>query len=110
MPYTRYQRPTNSSYKNHPKMVPNTKYQIPNVECHVKYQVLKGEVLVQVLLLLRSSTHTPGIAGLSCFFSKQLTRNVQNYVSAFPEFVIHEDVRQEVEDHCYLDQLKVEVV
>ena len=55
-------------------------------------------------------THTPGSAGLFCFFLKQLTRKVQNYVSVLPEFAIHEGVGQEVEDHCYLGQLMVEAV
>ena len=61
-----------------------SKYQIPNTKSRIPCQIsLTDEVLVQVLLLLRSSTHThthtPGIAGLFCFFSRQLTRNVQSF-------------------------------
>ena len=70
---------------------------------------LNGEVLVQVLLLLRSSTHTPGIAGL--FFllaARKLTKRRQNYGSAFPESEIHEGAVLVVDCHEGLDQILVE--
>ena len=70
-------------------------------------------MLVQVLLLLRSSTHThtPGNAGLFYSFSgKQLTKKIQSHVSVFPEFVVHGYVGQEIEGQGVLGQLRVVVV
>ena len=68
-------------------------------------------MLVQVLLLLRSSTHTPGNAGLFYSFSgKQLTKKIQSHVSVFPEFVVHGDVGQEVEGQDVLGPLRFLVV
>ena len=72
-------------------------------------------MLVQVLLLLRSSTHThtPGSAGLFYSFSfsgKQLTKKIQSHVSVFPEFVVHGYVGQEIEGQGVLVQLRVVVV
>ena len=68
-------------------------------------------MLVQVLLLLRSSTHTPGNAGLFYSFScKQLTKKIQSHVSVFPEFVVHGYVGQEIEGQGVHDQNRVVVV
>ena len=71
-------------------------------------------MLVQVLLLLRSSTHTHThtrhCRAILFLFWKELTRNVRSHVSVFPEFVVHEAVGQEVEDHGSLDQEWVLVV
>ena len=61
------------------------------------YAAVEG--VVQVLLLLRSSTHThtPGNAGL--FFSEgKLIKKLRSCDSVFPGSEIHEVVKQEVED------------
>ena len=68
-------------------------------------------ILVQVLLLLRSSTHTPGNAGLFYSFSgKRLTKKIQRHVSVFPEFVVPGYVGQEIEGQDVVVQLRVVVV
>ena len=68
-------------------------------------------ILVQVLLLLRSSTHTPGNAGLFYSFSgKWLTKKIQRHVSVFPEFVVPGYVGQEIEGQDVVVQLRVVVV
>ena len=68
-------------------------------------------ILVQVLLLLRSSTHTPGNAGLFYSFSgKRLTKKIQSHVSVFPEFVVPGYVGQEIEGQDVLVQRRVVVV
>ena len=77
------------------------------IYCHHIAKVM----LVQVLLLLRSSTHTPGNAGLFYSFSgKQLTKKIQSHVSVFPEFVVHGYVGQEIEGQGVHDQNMVVVV
>ena len=69
-------------------------------------------MLVQVLLLLRSSTHThPAVPGyFILFLGKQLTKKIQSHVSVFPEFVVHGYVGQEIEGQGVLGQLRVVVV
>ena len=68
-------------------------------------------MLVQVLLLEKFHTHTPGNAGLFYSFScKQLTKKIQSHVSVFPEFVVHGYIGQEIEGQGVLDQKRVVVV
>ena len=60
--------------------------------------------MVQVLLLLRSSTHThPAVPG--SFFRiihRELTKRLESYDSVFLESGIHGDVEQEVCGHSLL--------
>ena len=71
-----------------------------------KYAAVEG--LVQVLLLLRSSTLTPGNAGL--FFPEEtLIEKLRSYDSVFPESEIHVGAQQEVSDQPSHVQDKDEV-
>ena len=73
-----------------------------------KYAAVEG--LVQVLLLLRSSTHThtPGNVGL--FFPEEtLIEKLRSYDSVFPESEIHVGAQQEVSDQPSHVQDKDEV-
>ena len=77
----------------------------------IYYQNSAKVILVQVLLLLRSSTHTPGNAGLFYSFSgKRLTKKIQRHVSVFPEFVVPGYVGQGIEGQDVLVQLRFVVV